>query len=148
MSVFVKDGQIESIVFSGHYWDQRDPIMTARKKIHITGGHSGPPKSVCTEEFWKLLCEEDCLGDLVSSLHAVYDEDNKPVADSEAVATGMQSMQTLFNKNWIAIKEEQGKFKGKIHCRVECGKTGCGKWKHYIETEHDIRDDSENHHKG
>ena len=57
-------------------------------------------------------------------------------------------MQTLFNNNSVAIKEEQGKFKGKVHSRAECERTGCSKWKHYIGTEHDIRDDTENHHKG
>ena len=94
-----------------------------------------------------MLCEEECLGDLVNNLHALYDGPSKPIEDSSAVSTGMQTMQILFNKNWIAIKEEQGKFEGNIHSRVKCEADNCSKWKAYTEKELAIKNDTEHHHK-
>ena len=106
MAVHWKNGNIESIVFSGHYWDQKDTILTARPRIKVSGTTAlSPPSEVCQEDFWKMLCEQECLGDLVNNLHAVYDGPGKPIEDSIAVSTGMQTMQILFNKNWIVIRQ-------------------------------------------
>ena len=109
MSFFMKEGNIESICFSGHFWDEKNTITTAKKRLQVMGSQvSGPPKEICQEEMWRTICGEECLGDLINTLHAVY-EDNKPGTDSPAVTPGMQTMQTLFNKNCVAIREEQGK---------------------------------------
>ena len=106
MAVRWKNGNIESIVFSGHYWDQKDTILTARHQIKLKGtGPLVPPAEVCQEDFWKMLCEQENLGDLVNNLHAVYEEEQDTLIQvSKAVSTGMETMQTLFNKNWIAIR--------------------------------------------
>ena len=93
------------------------------------------------------MCEQETLGDLINNLHAVYEEEKGTLIQvSKAVSTGMETMQTLFNKNWIAIREESGKYEGKRHNnRAKCEADDCLKWKAYVGNEPAIRKDTEHH---